>query len=83
MLDAPCIIKTDMELCPYNQGGRMADRKKKVTKDRMLMLRMAETEHMRLKLWARDKESDMAKVVRTRLKDIIAPQDIQVQGMAP
>ena len=61
----------------------MADRKKKVTKDRMLMLRMAETEHMRLKLWARDKESDMAKVVRTRLKDIIAPQDIQVQGMAP
>ena len=61
----------------------MADRKKRETKDRMLMLRMAETEHMRLKLWARDKESDMAKVVRTRLKDIIAPQEIQAQGMMP
>ena len=61
----------------------MADRKKKVTKDRMLMLRMAETEHMRLKLWARDRQSAMAKVVRTRLKDIIAPQEIQAQGMMP
>lgn len=83
MLDAPCIIKTDMELCPYNQGGHMAEKRKRETKDRMLMLRMADTEHMRLKLWARDKESDMAKVVRNRLKDIIAPQDIQVQGVAP
>ena len=57
----------------------MADRKRKETKDRMLMLRMADTEHMRLKLWAKDRESDMAKVVRNRLKDIIAPQDIPTQ----
>ena len=57
----------------------MADRKKKAKKDRMLMLRMADAEHMRLKLWAKDMESDMAKVVRNRLKDIIAPQDIPTQ----
>ena len=61
----------------------MADRKTKETKDRMLMLRMADTEHMRLKLWAKDRQSDMAKVVRSRLKDIITPQDYQTQGMVP
>lgn len=61
----------------------MADKRKRETKDRMLMLRMADTEHLRLKLWAKDRESDMAKVVRSRLKDIIAPQEIQIQGMVP
>ena len=58
----------------------MADRKKRAKKDRMLMLRMADTEHMRLKLWAKDRESDMAKVVRGRLADIISPQASQGQS---
>ncbi len=55
----------------------MADKRKRETKDKMLMLRMADTEHMRLKLWAKDRESDMAKVIRGRLSDIISPQAIQ------
>ena len=61
----------------------MADRKIRKRKDRMLMLRMADAEHLRLKLWAKDRESNMAKVVRGRLADIIAPQNLQTQGMAP
>ena len=58
----------------------MDDRKTKETKNRMLMLRMADTEHLRLKLWARDRQSDMAKVIRGRLEDIIAPQATQNQS---
>ena len=61
----------------------MADKRKRETKDRMLMLRMADTEHLRLKLWARDKESDMAKVIRDRLADIISPKDILAQRAMP
>lgn len=59
----------------------MGDKRKKETKDIMMMLRMAETEHMRLKLWAKDRQSDMAKVIRGRLADIIAPQ--ATQGQSP
>ena len=61
----------------------MADRKKRETKDRMLMLRMADTEHLRLKLWARDRQSAMAKVVRGRLADIISPQVTRTQWAVP
>ena len=59
----------------------MADKRKRETKDRMLMLRMADTEHMRLKLWARESQSHMAKVIRGRLADIIHPQ--ATQGQSP
>lgn len=49
-------------------------------KSNMTIVRMAETEHMRLKLWAKDRGTDMSKLVRDRLADIIAPQAMQTQG---
>ena len=61
----------------------MADKRKRETKDRMLMLRMADTEHMRLKLWAQDRQTDMAKVVRGRLADIITPRLLPSQPPPP
>ncbi len=57
----------------------MIDRNKKDKKSVMMMIRMAETEHMRLKLWAKDRDTDMSKVIRDRLSDIIKPQAIQTQ----
>ena len=48
-------------------------------KSNTTIVRMAETEHMRLKLWAKDRGTDMSKLVRDRLADIIAPQAIQNQ----
>ncbi len=71
-----CIIIQRVGL--YAQGGLMADRQKKEIKTRMMMIRMAETEYMRLKLWAKDRESNMARVIRGRLCDIISPQKSQI-----
>ena len=43
-------------------------------KSNVTIVRMAETEHMRLKLWAKDRGTDMSKVIRDRLSDIIVQQ---------
>jgi len=52
-------------------------------KSNMTIVRMAETEHMRLKLWAKDRGTDMSKVIRDRLSDIIVQQAMQSQGAEP
>lgn len=48
-------------------------------KSNMTIVRMAETEHMRLKLWAKDRGTDMSKVIRDRLSDIIVQQAMHSQ----
>lgn len=52
-------------------------------KSNMTIVRMAETEHMRLKLWAKDRGTNMSKVIRDRLSDIIVQQAMQTQGVEP
>ena len=53
----------------------MRDRKCK--RSSVMIIRMAELEHARLKVWANEQGTNMSQIVRDRVADIIAPRAMQ------
>jgi hypothetical protein len=47
--------------------------RKKRKRSNMMIVRMAEVEHARLKIWAHERGTNMSSVIRDRVADIITP----------
>ena len=61
----------------YTTGQEVEVREINDTKTTAIIVRMAELEHARLKVWAYEQGTNMSRIIRDRISDIIVPKAMQ------